>query len=241
MSSWRTPVLSIMRVPPMPAPPPGSQPRIFRAAGSFYALKVIRFVVVQTFAAFGAVVGTFAIFYGMRRGDVPPEIASWVRVVEIVVWSFFVLQFLFGLAVVRLDWELRWYMLSDRAVRVREGITTVREKTITLANIQNISIKQGPLQRIFGIADVEVRTAGGGGGSGNPHQKSTEEPGHVAYFRGVANPEEIRTLLIEGVRRQRDSGLGDTDDHPAEPAHDDTLEAARAVLEEARALRAAVS
>jgi uncharacterized membrane protein YdbT with pleckstrin-like domain len=129
-------------------------------------------------------------------------------------------------------------MLSDRAIRIREGITTVREKTIVLANVQNLSIRQGPLQRLLGIADVEVKTAGGGGESSDGRgKKSMAEPLHVAYFRGVDNAEQIRDLVLEGVRRQKDAGLGD----PDEPApRDDASAAVAEVLAEARALREGV-
>ena len=41
----------------------------------------------------------------------------------------------------------------------------VQEKTMTFSNVQNVSIRQGPMQRLFGIADLEVRTAGGGSSS----------------------------------------------------------------------------
>jgi uncharacterized membrane protein YdbT with pleckstrin-like domain len=147
-----------------------------------------------------------------------------------------------GWMLVYLDYELRWYMLSDRAIRIREGIVTVREKTMALANIQNISIKQGPLQRLLGIADVEVKTAGGGGQAGDSHKKGTHpEPMHVGYFRGVTNAEEIRDLVREGVRRQRDAGLGDPDEVHAPVGEDDLPAAVAELLAQARALRAAVS
>ena len=144
-----------------------------------------------------------------------------------------------GWMLVRLDYDLRWYMLSDRAIRIREGITTIREKTIALANIQNIAIKQGPLQRFLGIADVEVKTAGGGGGtSGESGQKGhVGEPMHVAYFRGVDNAVEIRDLLREGVRRQKDAGLGDPDEEVHVAAADDVEGAIQELLSEARLLR----
>lgn len=112
---------------------------------------------------------------------------------------------------------------------------------MALANIQHIAIKQGPLQRMLGIADVEVRNAGGGSSpAGAKGQEGMHhEPAHVGYFRGVDCAEEIRELLREGVRRQRDGGLGD----PDEPVHaaassDATLAEARRLLEAARAVRA---
>ena len=235
--SWRETVLSVMRVPPTPAPPPGSPPRVFRAAPNFLKLRFIGWGVKQI----GAVIGVFwaiSFFSLLESRGVPSFAILLMRLGEAIGIAALVFNAVAGWIIVRLDYEYRWYMLSDRAIRIREGITTIREKTIALANIQNIAVKQGPLQRFFGIADVEVKTAGGGGSSAGEHgQKGhTGEPMHVAWFRGVDNAAEIRDLLREGVRRQKDAGLGDPDEEPAAIA-DSPLAAAQELLTEARALR----
>ncbi|MDP9191332.1 MAG: PH domain-containing protein [Acidobacteriota bacterium] len=239
--SWRDTFLNAMRVPPTPTPPPGSPPRIFRAAPNFFKLRLIRFGLTQLLAVFGLFWAIW--FAGMiARSGAPQSVVWLIRIIEIFGIAAVAIRFAFGWMLVYLDYELRWYMLSDRAIRIREGITTVREKTMALANIQNISIKQGPLQRFLGIADLEVKTAGGGGESGDTHGKgSVTEPMHVGYFRGVANAEEIRDLVREGVRRQRDAGLGDPDEVHAPVGDDDVPAAIAELLGEARALRAAVS
>ena len=67
---------------------------------------------------------------------------------------------------------------------------------------------------------------------------------HLAYFRGVQNAAEIRDLMLERLRRWRDTGLGDPDEAAAEnvaSGHDFSpgsalLEAARGVLTEAQAV-----
>jgi uncharacterized membrane protein YdbT with pleckstrin-like domain len=237
--SWREPLLRLMRVPHSPTEPPGSPPRVFRAAPNFFKLRLIRWVFTTLFAVFGLVGAIY--FAGSQIAPrVPPFVVWMIRVGEVFGTIALIFEVTVGWVLVRLDFELRWYMLSDRAIRIREGITTVREKTIALANIQNIAIKQGPLQRWLGIADVEVNTAGGGGGATEIEKKNAKtEPLHVAYFRGVDNAEEIRDLLREGVRRQRDAGLGDPDEIER-PAGDDVREAVTMLLAEARALRAAL-
>ena len=232
--SWREAVLRLLRVPPDPAPPPGTPPLVFRAARNFYFLRIFRFVAAQLFAAFAAITATVVFYLAIR--DAPTQYTIVFRIFGILTWTVYALQLLFHLSVLKLDYELRWYMLSDRAIRIREGITTVREKTITLANIQNIAVRQGPLQRLLGIADVEVTTAGGGGAAPGKqgHQPLREAP-HMAWFRGVDNAPEIRNLLLAGVRRQKDAGLGDHDDHHHA---DDVRHAASELLDEARKLRA---
>ncbi len=234
--SLRDRFLDALHVPQTPTTPPGSPPIVFRAAPNYYKLKLIQWGLTQLAAIIGLVWAIGFISFVTRSGA-PSAVVWLVRIGEIFGIAAVAFRFVFGWMLVQLDYELRWYMLSDRAIRIREGITTIREKTMALANIQNISIKQGPLQRYLGIADVEVKTAGGGGKSDDSHQKGNlSEPMHVAYFRGVANPEEIRDLVREGVKRQRDAGLGD----PDEPADADLPSAISELLTQARALRVAV-
>lgn len=236
--SWREQLLRVLRVPDTPAPPPGSPPRVFRAAPNFFKFRMVQWGITQFFALGGLFLAIF--FFGTQVAPrMPGYIAFWINIAELFGVVALLFEATVGWLIVRLDYELRWYMLSDRAIRIREGITSVREKTIALANIQNIAVKQGPLQRVFGIADVEVNTAGGGGSSGDMETKKRGgEPMHVAYFRGVDNAEEIRDLLREGVRRQRDAGLGDPDEAVPVPDLDDAV---AVLLQEARALRAAVT
>ena len=235
--SWRETVLRLTRVPPEPSPPPGSPPRVFRAAPSYFTLRVLRWLLTQIPAMIGLL---WAIYFIHWVGATSaPRFVIWIlRAFETFAWCAFVFEVFFGWMVVRLDYELRWYMLSDRAIRIREGIVNVREKTIALANVQNIAVRQGPLQRFLDIADVEVKTAGGGGKSSELESKKhgPREPMHVAYFRGVDNAAQIRDLVREGVRAQRNAGLGD----PEELVPD--VNAAMAeLLSEARALRSAAA
>src|SRR5690606_2799937 len=106
--------------------------------------------------------------------------ATLMRIGEAVAWVAFVGQAIFSLAVLRFDFDMRWYILSDRGLRIREGILTVREKTMTFANIQNIAIRQNPIQRLFGIYDVEVRSAGGGAGDAHGAARSSADSPHLA-------------------------------------------------------------
>ena len=232
--SWRAVVLAVMRVPHQPEPPPGSPPKVFRAAHNYLTLRIVQWLLTQIPLLVAPLVLTIV----AKLARAPDGVRTVVGVLAIIAWAVYVTQLFFAWAVLRLDYEMRWYMLSDRAIRIREGIATVREKTMALANVQNIAVRQGPLQRLLGIADVEVKTAGGGSGGGaHSKRKGVGEPMHVAYFRGVDNADEIRDLVREGVRRQKDAGLGD----PDEAHHEAGLpEAIVELLREARKLRAVV-
>lgn len=232
---WRDLVLRIMKVPPMPEPPPGSPPRVFRASPKFLTLKIVTWLIGELAAAIPIAIATFVITSGRFAIPDPPH--QVLRIVVLVAWALYAIQFLWSAAVLKLDFEQRWYMVSDRAIRIREGISVVREKTIALANVQNIALRQGPLQLMLGIADVEV-TSAGGGAQQDPNKKSPfEEPMHIAKFRGVDNADEIRDLVSEGVRRQRTAGLGDADEAHHAAAPSSVNDAATQLLEEARKLR----
>ncbi|HET7436599.1 MAG TPA: PH domain-containing protein [Thermoanaerobaculia bacterium] len=232
-------ILRFFKVPPMPEPPPGAPPRIFRASPNYFKLRVIQWLFLQLPLPVIPALLTGLVWALTTKNDVPLFVVILLRGFEIIAWIAILAQLLLGWFVLRLDYEMRWYMVSDRAIRIREGIASVREKTLTLANIQNLSIRQGPLQRYLGIADLEVRTAGGGGGTEHQGKKgSHREPLHVAYFRGVDNANEIRELLRAGVRKQKDAGLGDHDDPVDHHHQSDDLQHAIAELREAtRVLR----
>jgi hypothetical protein len=97
--------------------------------------------------------------------------------------------------------------MTDRSLRIRRGIWVIHETTITYENIQNVSVNQGPLQRYFGIADVLVQTAGGGGAQQQPGQPAGGA--HSGLIEGIRDAPRIRDLLASRMRRSRTAGLGD--------------------------------
>lgn len=234
-------LLRVLRVPPEPAVPGGTAVRVFRAAPAYFQYHLVKWALGQVGAVIGLVGGLVAISRILPMVE-HPVLAFLLRAAEALAWLFFLAQLPFTLAVLRLDFALRWYILSDRSLRIREGIVTVREKTMTFANIQQIAIRQNPLQRLLGIADVHVRTAGGGSGGGKGSGHEVGESMHEAYFRGVDNADEIKRAIQERVRLHRDAGLGDPDEPeprlaPPRAGGDGTLAAARELLEEMRGLR----
>lgn len=239
----RNGVLRLLRVPAEPQPPAGDPLtiRTFRAAPHFFRYRLALWGLGQLAAIAGLMIGAVAIRIAKFRIE-PSGAVLFVHAVEVMAWMVFVAQAVFGYAVLRLDFEMRWYILSDRSLRIREGILAVREKTMTFANIQQIAVRQNPLQRLLRIADVEVRTAGGGASAGHGGAKSAAGGMHEAYFRGVENAAQIRDAIRERVRQHRDAGLGDPDEREptAVGGGAPALAAARELLEEVRRLRGAL-
>jgi len=233
----------LLRIPPEPEAPPGdeSSMRLFQAAPNFYRyllvlwaiVTVISFLVLSVF-----LVAPIAGFFELRRQG--SAWAALLLLIPFAVFGVFGFVRLFRLAVLRLEYEKRWYLVTDRSLRIREGVINVREMTVTFANIQNISVSQGPIQRLLGIADLQVDTAGGGGAA---HGKQPMQNLHTAFFRGIDNVTEVRDLIQERVRHLKDSGLGDHEELAARgPASSwpAMLTKLREVRAEAKALREAL-
>lgn len=252
-------LLRLMRVPPEPRTPSGSagSAEVFRASRRYLRLKLLRWAGGQASTLFGVIaalvflrlIGTGQIAV-LDNINIPHEaiifrFLGWAEIVAIV---GFLVQLPVSLFLVLLDWEMRWYVVTDRSLRIREGVWKVNEMTMTFANVQEVSIRQGPLERLFGIANLRVRTAGGGASSspGSQHGEDEEKSGHIGYFRGVDNAPTIRDLIMERLKRLRDAGLGDPDqlrvetEVAADEGSAGVLDAAHGLLEEARALRRTV-
>ena len=206
----------LLRIPHDPAPPPGDEAstRIFRAAPNYYRylllLWALRSGALLLVVGFGLLMSIMVPAILAAKGGHPSALL--ILFLPLLVVMLLVLECLFRLAVVRLEYEKRWYVVTDRSLRVREGVVTVREMTVNFANIQNISISQGPIQRALGIADLRVETAGGGGGTGSHHQHQPTENLHTAWFRGINNASEVRELIQQRLRLLKDSGLGDREE-----------------------------
>ncbi len=239
----RDQALRLLKVPTEPHPPAGdpAKLRVFRAAPNYWRYRLVVWGLRQFAGLLGLVAGLVGLYFLMRGVDVPYVVGLWQFAEAVGVLAFLV-QIPFSLAVLRLDYELRWYLVSDRSLRIREGVLSVREQTMTFANVQQVGIRQGPLQRLLGIADVHVRTAGGGSGGMHGEEAGAARHMHEGFLRGVANAVEIRDAIRERVRLHRDAGLGDPDDPGHAPAGtgEPALTAAREVLDEVRALRGAL-
>jgi membrane protein YdbS with pleckstrin-like domain len=242
LDSLRLQLLRLLRVPRDPAPPPGDPQLVqtFRAAPNFFRYSVAVWFVKQLSALAGLLFGY--LFLRGVVGSAGPF--AYFGLIEQFFVLLFIAQLPFSFALLRLDFEMRWYILSDRSLRIREGILSVREQTMTFANIQNITIRQNPLQRFFGISTVAVRAAGGGSTTGGA-RKGSAGSSHEATFEGVDNGEVIRDAIRARIRLHRDAGLGDPDEVAVlEHASSGTdaaalpVAAARRLLAEVRALRA---
>jgi membrane protein YdbS with pleckstrin-like domain len=227
-------VLGLFRAPGDPPPAPAGahgSVEVFRASPRFLRYRLIGIVI-------GAVVLVISTFVELVIGLAIDE--PWLAGLAIPVFFISGAGLLLGYFLIHLDYDLRYYVFTDRSLRVREGAWSVREKTLTYVNVQNLRVVQGPLQRVFGIRDLCVDTAGGGGGQS---EGKSLGKGHNVSIAGVENAIELRDRILAHMKAKgAGSGLGDPDDEsPGTLASPQVLTALRGVSDAARALREAAA
>jgi len=204
----RKTLLRLLKAPEHPPDPPAGSPesvQIFRAAPNFLKLQMLVWG-----AGFAAGLAGEMAFIGFEHFsgvelDFAPVLVGYLLLAATLlgfVGKFFLIQ---------IDYDMRYYVVTDRSLRIREGALHIDEATFTFANVQNLKIHQGPLERLLGLSNLVVETAGGaGGGSGDKPGKSSR--GHQGVLRGVSNAKEIRDQMLALLKRYRDAGLGDPED-----------------------------
>jgi uncharacterized membrane protein YdbT with pleckstrin-like domain len=225
---WLRRVLKISDAPP--EAPSGEQPEVFRASEKYLTYLLVQWAIKCGILFFstgpGVIAGAVAVVVENKH--------TWIAPVLLIPFGvLFALFALLSYVAIRIDYDYRWYVLTDRSLRIREGVWSMREVTLTLANVQDIKVSQGPIQRLLSIHDVIVDTAGGSGAT----EKASVQ-GHRGILRGV----EVGSALVEKIRarvkQQRGTGLGDHDEHVEV---DPFLDALRGLREEARKLRESVT
>jgi putative membrane protein len=59
-------------------------------------------------------------------------------------------------------WRTTTYWVAGDALHFRRGVISPDETTVPLGRVQAIDATQGPVQRLFGVQELHVQTAGGG-------------------------------------------------------------------------------
>lgn len=78
-------------------------------------------------------------------------------VIVIIVGLLFLNTFIYP-AIEYAQWK---YMINEDKIEFSEGIYSVTTTIIPMVRIQHIKINQGPINKIFNLADISIFTAGG--------------------------------------------------------------------------------
>jgi putative membrane protein len=93
-------------------------------------------------------------------------------------------------------WRAETYEIADASIRHRHGVISPDETVVPLARVHSIDIAQGPIQRLFGVNELHVQTAGGGE-KGEIVLRAVS-PAETARLRAAAGlPEATATDLPE--------------------------------------------
>jgi membrane protein YdbS with pleckstrin-like domain len=226
-------VLRLASVPAEPHVPEGASGsvRVFNAGRNYFVWRLILWGIANAVIALILLVAFGFSFIP----KLPPVVRTIWLSLEAVAVAVFVVSIPVTYFLQRLNYEMRWYIVTDRSLRIRSGVVWLQEMTMTFANVQGIRVNANPIERLLGLANVEVQSAGGGG---TDHSHGMPSSGHVAKFEGVDNAAVIRDLIVERLRVYHDSGLGEKTVDAQAPV---ALFAAREVLRETTALRNSLS
>jgi membrane protein YdbS with pleckstrin-like domain len=143
---------------------------------------------------------------------------GWIAVTVAIPWlgallalpalALAVVPDIFAYVALHLRYDTTWYVMSDRCLRIRRGVWSICETTITYENVQNVKVSQGPVQRHFGIANVVVETAGAGVAGPKGHSVAANQ----GVIEGVADAAGLRDRILRHLRASHSAGLGDEDD-----------------------------
>lgn len=173
------------------------------------------------FGAFGQVVGTVAGAVALTL-----QLERWGLALAVVLLVLQAASLAVAFVSARVDYELRHYLVGDRSVRVAAGVLIRNEATLSYANVQNVEVTQGPLERLFGFKSLTITTAG------------ADAPGetlgtlHSVTLVGLVDADDVRAQIMGMLRRHRDAGLGEpTTAAPAGALPLAQLEAVKAAAE----------
>ncbi len=207
----KPPLLQLLRAPTEPPEPPIGSPesvQTFRAAPNFLTYQLITWGLGFAAGLIGEIVFVVAEHTRLE--------GTWQGVaLGYGVFGFTLLLTIVKYFLIRLDYDMRYYVVTDRSLRIREGALLIHEATFTYANVQNLKIHQGPVERLLGISNLVVETAGGAGGKTEGSRGPGAFPhfhGHQGVFRGIKNPAQVRDQILALLKQYRDAGLGDPEE-----------------------------
>jgi membrane protein YdbS with pleckstrin-like domain len=96
------------------------------------------------------------------------------------------------------------FLLTEDMLLIEKGVLFKNKIVVPYSRVQNVNIKQGPLQRILGISSVYVITAGVTYFGGN------YASGMGAHLPGIPFPDELAEIIMRKVRMYKyGEGLDD--------------------------------
>ncbi len=131
--------------------------------------------------------GAAAIFSGGMRLSVFLILGGLLVVAGSALWGF-------------LSWRATRYWTSGGAFHLRQGVLQKNERTIPLEHVQSVDTVQSIVQRLFGVVEVRIETAGGGTREADASLSAVDRNAAATLRR------EIEGSRSEAVEEEEDSG-----------------------------------
>ena len=96
------------------------------------------------------------------------------------------------------SWRATTYQVTQGAVRLRRGVFRVNETTIPVERVQSVDTLRGPVQRLFGVLELQLQAAGGGKTA--EIRLSAVAPAEAAELRNALGVREPGAAPEEGER-----------------------------------------
>lgn len=124
----------------------------------------------------------------VAAGLIPLVVILIARAVSDVDWSVWV-GILIALAALVLGVLIGWvrrhfthYTITNRRITIRTGVLAKTERTAHIDRLQNVTIRQSPLDRVFQVGTLDFDTAGGDSDSN-------------LNFLGIDDPQDLRDTI----------------------------------------------
>ncbi|SFE54898.1 PH domain-containing protein [Peptostreptococcus sp. D1] len=99
----------------------------------------------------------FAIRFVLSHYRIPKPIIFWYDTIAIIVVLF---QALFVFLKPTIGYKRHRYRINDESIEKVTGIFNICHEIIPIRRMQQINVNQGPINRLFSLATIEIITAG---------------------------------------------------------------------------------
>jgi uncharacterized membrane protein YdbT with pleckstrin-like domain len=115
-------------------------------------------------------------------------------------YAVIVMLLLAGLAItIAIGWMQRFftqYTITTKRLNIRSGILSKTESSTNVDRIQNITVKQSPVDRIMKVGSIDFDTAG-------------DNASDRFSFIGVNNPQDLRERIMHARDNEKTAGPRD--------------------------------
>lgn len=135
----------------------------------------------------------FAAFFGTRGSDNP--LISIAAVSAILLFSLFFRW---------LSWMRFHYHIGEHDIRIESGIVSRNARSIPFERIQDVSIEQKPLARLFALGEVKFETGGGDGDDAKLSFVSVEEANRLRELVKAHKSGQVSVSHVESAAPDAD-------------------------------------